>query len=76
MCSSDLGYNMANDLGKWSAIIGAVLALVAGIGVGIGQAWGNNAWITVVLVLAGLIIGFVNISDKEVQPFLDRKSVV
>ena len=61
---------MAKDLGKWAFIIGAVLALVMGIAAGLGQAWAGNTWLTVILVAAGLIVGFVNISAKEVQPFL------
>ena len=61
---------MAKDLGKWSFLIGAILALIMGIGAGLNQVWANNAWLTVILVLAGLIVGFVNITAKEAQGFL------
>ena len=61
---------MAKEIGKWAFIVGAVLAIIAGIGAGLGQAWGNNVWVTALLVLAGLVVGFVNITSKEVQGFL------
>ena len=61
---------MANDIGKWAFIIGAVLAVIMGIGVGLGQAWGANAWLILLLVVLGLVVGFVNITAKEVQGFL------
>lgn len=61
---------MADQLGKWAFIVGAVLALIMGIGVGVQAAWAAEPWLKVVLVLAGLIVGFVNISIKEVQGFL------
>lgn len=61
---------MANDVGKWAFIVGAVLAIIMGIGLGLGQTWADNVWLTVLLVVAGLVVGFVNISAKEAQPFL------
>ena len=61
---------MANQLGKWAFIIGAVLAIIAGIGAGLGQAFAAGPWITAILVILGLVVGFVNISAKEVQGFL------
>lgn len=61
---------MANQVGKWAFILGAVIAIIAGIGIGLNQAWANNVWISVLLVLAGLVVGIVNITAKEVQGFL------
>ena len=61
---------MANQVGKWAFIIGAVLAIIMGIGVGLGQAWGANAWLILLLVVLGLVVGFVNITAKEVSGFL------
>ena len=61
---------MADQIGKWAFLIGVVIALIAGIGSGVGMAFGNNAWITALLVLAGLVVGFVNITVKETQAFL------
>jgi len=61
---------MASQLGKGAFIIGAVLAVILGILEGVGQALGTNAWLVLLLVVLGLIVGFVNIKAKEVQPFL------
>ena len=61
---------MANQTGKWAFIIGAVLAIIAGIGAGLGHDFAANAWLTAILVILGLVVGFVNISAKEVQGFL------
>ncbi len=61
---------MANQLGKWAFIIGAILAIIAGIGAGLAQTWAAGPWIGAILVILGLVVGFVNISMKEVQGFL------
>ncbi len=61
---------MANQVGKWAFIVGAVLALIMGIGAGLGEAWGANPWLKLLLVVLGLVVGFVNISMKEIQGFL------
>ena len=54
---------MANSLGGWAFLIGVLLALVFSF---FGQ-FGSWAWLLVVL---GLIIGFLNITETEVQKFL------
>ena len=61
---------MANDIGKWAFIIGALLAVLMGILEAVGQPLGSNIWLILLLLVLGLVIGFVNISTKEVQPFL------
>ena len=61
---------MANQVGKWAFIIGALLAVLMGILEAVGQPLGTNAWLVLLLLVAGLVIGFVNISAKEAQPFL------
>jgi len=57
-------------VGKWAFLIGVLLALIAGIGTGIGAGFADNMWITALLVIAGLVVGFVNITVKETQAFL------
>jgi len=61
---------MADQIGKWAFLVGVIIALISGIGIGVGMDFGNNLWITALLVLAGLVVGFVNITVKETQAFL------
>lgn len=56
---------MKNDqIGGWAFIIGLVIAVLAGL-ITI-----PNYLTTWVLVILGLIVGFLNIGDKEVTAFL------
>jgi hypothetical protein len=58
--------NKKNKFGAWAFLIGIVLALV----VGIFSDLNSNLWIMGLLVFFGLVIGLLNISNKEVTPFL------
>lgn len=51
-------------LGKWAFFIGFILAIVLGL---LGPITGT--WL-IVLVIIGLLVGLLNIGDKEVTPFL------
>ncbi|MEK6934696.1 MAG: hypothetical protein AABW46_02350 [Nanoarchaeota archaeon] len=51
-------------IGSWSFIIGLVIALLVGL---FTEASGT---IVTVLVILGLIVGFLNVTDKEVHGFL------
>ncbi len=65
---------MDNEMiGRNAFIIGVVIALLAGLASGIGQTralGGIAGWMPIVLVILGIIVGFLNISDKEVDKFL------
>jgi uncharacterized membrane protein len=55
-----------NLWGAWAFLIGVVLALVAGI-----LSFGSiHPIILGILAVLGLVIGFVNVSDKDVNTFL------
>ena len=54
---------MAFALGSWAFLLGVILAVLFGL-------LPHAPWVTWVLVLLGLIIGLLNITDKEVTPFL------
>lgn len=54
-----------NLIGSWAFLIGVVLAIVLGAGL-LGS---SNIWL-IVLVLIGLVVGFLNISGGEVKAFL------
>ena len=52
------------SIGGWSFIIGLVIALIVGF---LGEA---SDIIVTILVILGLIVGFLNVTDKEVHGFL------
>ena len=67
-------------LAKWAFIIFVIAAIVAGLAVGY-MAWpesgidtatvlDTNGWILLIMLILGVIVGVVNISTKEVMPFL------
>ena len=56
---------MGNKMGQWAFIIGVVVAVLVGL---FPQDWLGT--ITLVLVVLGLIVGFLNVSEKEATPFL------
>ena len=51
-------------VGRWAFIAGLVLAVLAGLVVV------DVYWVTWVLAVLGLVVGFLNISTKETQGFL------
>ena len=56
--------NILSMIGFWAFIIGLALAVVAGI------LWPQNQIVIIVLIILGLIIGFLNITAKEILLFL------
>ncbi len=56
---------MTAKIGEWAFIIGVVLAILFGL---IPAEWEGMA--TLVLVILGLVVGFLNVSEKESTPFL------
>jgi len=55
---------MKKSIGRWAFIIGLVLAVIIAL-LGTGYEWP-----VYILLVLGLIVGLLNISDKEVGPFL------
>ena len=60
---------MDQKIGSWAFIIGVVIAIIAGL-LGTSVFAGAASWIPVLFIVLGVIIGFLNISDKEAQHFL------
>ena len=56
-------------LGRWAFLIGVVLAVIFGF-------FSAGTWLSWVLVVLGLVVGLVNISDKEVGAFLTAGTVM
>lgn len=57
---------MDKRVGNYSFIIGVIIAIVLGI-VSLGAA---TPWLTSLLVVLGLIVGFLNVASKETKEFL------
>ena len=51
-------------IGSWAFLIGVILAVILGA---LGPVAGT--WL-IVLVIIGLVVGLLNVADKEVKPFL------
>ncbi len=60
---------MDQKIGSWAFIIGVVLAILIGI-LGATTFGGFAQWLPVVFIILGLIVGFLNIGDKETTAFL------
>lgn len=64
--------SLITKIGSWAFIFGVVIALIAGIFGNIMQ----SPIITSVLIILGLIVGFLNVSGKETTPFLLATAVL
>ncbi len=60
----------SGKLGSWAFLIGVILAVIFGI---IGQA---DPWLLWLLVLIGLVVGFLNVTDEESTPFMMSGAVL
>jgi hypothetical protein len=57
---------MSSKIGFWAFIIGLIICVIAGF----VSSWSQNSAIIVVLIILGLIVGFLNITAKEITLFL------
>ncbi len=55
-------------VGGWAFILGVVIAIIAGLASTFAAMY--SGYVLLVLVVLGLIVGFLNIKDKEVVNFL------
>ena len=55
--------NMVQRVGSWAFIVGLIIAIIAGF-------WPLGAVMTTILIIMGLIVGFMNITGKETNSFL------
>jgi hypothetical protein len=56
-------------IGGWAFILGVVIAIVAGLASGALDA-ASAGYVTLALVILGLVVGFLNVGDKQVNDFL------
>ena len=55
--------NVVQKAGSWAFIIGLIIAIIAGF-------WPLGPTMTTVLIVLGLIVGFLNVTGKETNSFL------
>ena len=60
--------NTTDKIGSWAFIGGVVIAVIAGLLINLGIL--SETVITSVLVILGLIVGFLNVTDSEVKDYL------
>lgn len=58
-----MGTNMIQKAGSIAFIVGLIIAIIAGF-------WPLGTVMTAILIILGLIVGFLNITGKEVNNFL------
>lgn len=57
---------MVKSFGAWAFLIGVILAVIVGL---ISQGELSALWVGILAVI-GLIVGLLNVTDKEVTPFM------
>jgi len=57
-------------IGSWAFLIGVILAVILGL---LGMV--SGIWVTIIVVL-GLIVGLLNVTDEEAMPFLMSGAVL
>lgn len=68
-----------NSIGAWAFLIGVILAIVIGLStslIPIPALTKFSAQIYAILVLLGLVVGFMNVAGKESQTFLIAGAVL
>ena len=65
---------MEKRIGHYSFIIGVIIAVILGLALPIGEA--TTAVLTSILVLLGLIVGFLNVTGKETTEFLTVATIL
>ncbi len=63
---------MRSTIGSWAFLLGVIIAVI----IGFLQTSGFTSGVAWLLVLIGLIVGILNIADKEVQSYLMAGTVL
>lgn len=61
---------MNAKIGEWAFLVSIVIAVLAGLASATGAIAAWSGGITALLVILGIIVGFLNISEKETTAFL------
>ena len=60
----------SQQLGGWAFILGVVVAILAGLMQAAAASVPGAEFIPLVLVVLGLVVGFLNVADREITDFL------
>ena len=63
---------MANQqaIGSWAFLLGIIISILAGAAAAAAVGYPGIEYVPLILVILGLIVGLLNISDKEIKSFL------
>ena len=61
---------MEKKIGHYSFIGGVILALLLGVLTAFDISGAYTPWLSALLVLCGLVVGFINVTGKETKEFL------
>src|SRR3989338_3419671 len=67
---------MDKRIGNYSFIIGVLMAVVLGLFQAPLKESGATPWLTSLVILLGLIVGFLNVTGKETRDFLISASLL
>lgn len=57
-------------IGSYAFLLGVIIAIIAGAAAAAAVGYPGVEYVPLALVILGLVVGFINIADKEVQAFL------
>jgi len=57
-------------VGRWAFLIGVILAVVIGLIGGLIGITLSVWWVAVLLMVIGLVVGFLNVNEDEAMPFV------
>ena len=60
----------ASKAGEYAFLLCIIIAVVAGLVVGAGIAGSSGAWVGLLLVVLGVVVGLTTVTEKEITPFL------
>lgn len=63
---------MDKKIGAYSFIVGIIIAVILGVAIGLNLSLGaqTTAWLTSILIILGLLVGFLNVTGKDTKDFL------
>jgi len=57
-------------MGEYAFLACVIIAVIAGLVAGYGALADASVWVTLALVVLGVVVGFLNVSEKETTAFL------